>query len=655
MSRKEESTTSQNSPPTTGLEPRWMRRAMGCHYGGITATKPRKSVAVSALGLPVMAAAGGTEGGVPDPSMGSLLDVLGNVAAHWPMGGYPGFGLTIVASAGLGYYHLKQKWAGTGPTSTPKASREIGFANTNELRALSGATLRKRAAVLRPSLADVKRREISPHALGLYLGTDLIHKRGLFMSCEDTVLIIAPPRSGKSAQLGNAVIDAAGFCVVTSTRGDLYEHTHNKRREENRPVWVFNSDVAGVANSMRWNLVEGCQDPETAVRRAGFILAASASGGDMENATFWNSHSFRVLRSYLMLAALEGGDLLTVRAWVNNPDGKDGRRALEDHADRLPEGWFQDLDQQLKSPERTRASIFLTLVKSFEFLALPQVAEIVRPRPGEQRFDVVDFIRSRGTLYLMGRDRPYGSIAPLFNCLVGEIHAVASLMADNNGGRLDPYGRFVLDEAAIICPLPLHQWTADSGGRNLQLLISVQSISQLKERWGQWGAQTIWTNSSKMVLGGLSVAQDLDELSMLCGERDEEVASNSTTADGEKESRNLSVRRVRVMPPDQIRGMKEGTGLFFHRALPPVRYAFTAVWDRKDIKQLKKAEAKQAKAHKRAAKTKGFDADAWHGVDFPAQGLDAPPMPSTAPVVAEQPGHGIPAQPPAAEDRRWTA
>ncbi|MFI9824578.1 type IV secretory system conjugative DNA transfer family protein [Streptomyces sp. NPDC052013] len=140
------------------------------------------------------------------------------------------------------------------------------------------ATLR--ADVLRPSLDGVKRRSISPHDLGLNLGTDLLYRRALFLACEDLVLMYAPPRMGKSAQLGNAVIDAAGSVVVTSTRGDLYENTHKLRREHNRPVWVFNAGVSGVPNTLRWNLVEGCEDASAAIRRAGYILAASASGED---------------------------------------------------------------------------------------------------------------------------------------------------------------------------------------------------------------------------------------------------------------------------------------------------------------------------------------------------------------------------------------
>jgi type IV secretion system protein VirD4 len=32
-----------------------------------------------------------------------------------------------------------------------------------------------------------------------------------------------------------------------------------------------------------------------------------------------------------------------------------------------------------------------------------------------------------------------------------------------------------LDEAALICPVPLDKWTADMGGRNITIHIAAQS------------------------------------------------------------------------------------------------------------------------------------------------------------------------------------
>lgn len=606
---------------------------------------PRKTSTYAAAGLPALLAADDTDG-LPEPSVGSLLDVLGQVGENWPLGGWAGAAATAGGAGLLGYLHLKQKLSmnKTGAVAhqsgNGKPATHEGFATPKELRKwLSQEGLRARAGTLRPSLEGVKRRSLSPYDLGLHLGVELLYKKGLYIACEDLVLMYAPPRTGKSAQYGNAIIDAAGACVVTSTRGDLYEHTHKLRREHNRPVWVFNAGVSGVQNTLRWNLVEGCQDPVVALRRAGYLLAASASGEAMENASFWEGHSFMVLSCYLLAAGIKGYDLTRVRAWVTDSTNREPLEILEGHPQMVPAGWARGLGQMRSAPEKTRDSVYLTLVRSFEFMSLPQVMDIVSPRPGQQKFDVADFLRSRGTLYLMGRDQQYGSVAPLFTALVGEIYEAAYLEADNSpGGRMDPYARFVLDEAAVICPLPLHKWSADAGGRNIQLLVSVQSPSQLRERWGNNGAQTIMNNSVRVALGGLSIPQDLEELSLLCGEKDEQVASSSSSDDN-KTSRSISVRRVRIMPQDAIRQMKEGTGLVFYRHLPPIRYAFTPVWQRKDVKELKKREKAQAKLGARLLDEKG------------ELNQEFPPMPDVAPTFPQQ--QSAPTQGPATEQNMW--
>ncbi|NED02637.1 hypothetical protein G3I55_13355, partial [Streptomyces sp. SID6648] len=117
--------------------------------------------------------------------------------------------------------------------------------------------------------------------------------------------------------------------------------------------------------------------------------------------------------------------------------------------------------------------------------------------------------------------------------------------------------------------------------------------------------------------------------------------------DDDKQSRSVSVRRVRIMPQDAIRQMKEGTGLVFYRHLPPVRYSFTPVWNRKDVKELVKQEKAQAKLEAKLKKK---------GVQVAGPVLP-PQMPATAPHVPQQqpaaaPG-SIPGQAPAADQSMW--
>ncbi len=78
--------------------------------------------------------------------------------------------------------------------------------------------------------------------------------------------------------------------------------------------------------------------------------------------------------------------------------------------------------------------------------------------------DVEELLARRGTVYLLGAQD--AQVAPLVTALTGHLARTARQVANRSaGGRLDPPLALVLDEVALICPIPLPEWTADMGGR----------------------------------------------------------------------------------------------------------------------------------------------------------------------------------------------
>src|SRR3954467_6037995 len=130
-----------------------------------------------------------------------------------------------------------------------------GLASAAEIsRAMSVRAIRRSAVVTRPGLPDPRRAPMGE--VGISLGRQTL--RRLYASLEEVVLAVAPPRSGKTAWMGNVVIDAPGACVATSTRTDLYEHTARLRAGEG-PVEIFNPEGLGaVGSTLRWSPLTGC-------------------------------------------------------------------------------------------------------------------------------------------------------------------------------------------------------------------------------------------------------------------------------------------------------------------------------------------------------------------------------------------------------------
>ena len=145
--------------------------------------------------------------------------------------------------------------------------------------------------------------------LGRYKG------QSIWAAIKDIVLVIAPPQTGKTAYLGGRIIDAPGAVVATSTKADVHYYTAGLRAR--RAVWVLNPEgLGGVVSNFRWNPLEGCDDPDIASERAGYMLAGieKAAGDDK----FWHDMNLKLLRCLLMAAALGERTIRDVLSWVND-------------------------------------------------------------------------------------------------------------------------------------------------------------------------------------------------------------------------------------------------------------------------------------------------------------------------------------------------
>ncbi|MET0782813.1 MAG: TraM recognition domain-containing protein, partial [Leifsonia flava] len=220
---------------------------------------------------------------------------------------------------------------------------------------------------------------------------------------------------------------------------------------------------------------------------------------------------------------------------------------------------------------RTRDSIWQGVSLSVGALADPRVLDAVSPSEGEG-FDPETFLSSNGTLYLLATGAGANNSAALVAAFVEDLVETARRMAARNAGaRLDPPLLLALDEIGNLAPLPsLPNLMAEGGGTGITTMPVLQSLSQARSKWSDNAAGAIWDSSIvKIVLGGASNSRDLQDLSILIGERDE---STDSTTIGERGSRSSqrSVRRVAIMPPDTIRTLPFGTGLILLRAAPPV-------------------------------------------------------------------------------------
>ena len=108
-------------------------------------------------------------------------------------------------------------------------------------------------------------------------------------------------------------------------------------------------------------------------------------------------------------------------------------------------------------------------------------------------------------------------MAPLFACLVGEIHFTACQLAGGmRGERLDPPLLLMLDECTRICPIPVPALLADSGGRGIMMILAAQGLAQIEDRWGKPAARSVLDTSNQLYVSGIQDPDTLKMASDLC-------------------------------------------------------------------------------------------------------------------------------------------
>ncbi|GAB3062517.1 MULTISPECIES: type IV secretory system conjugative DNA transfer family protein [Micrococcales] len=514
-----------------------------------------------------------------DPATALDADGL-NPAAYWITTAVL---LGVLAAAGMWVWVRLRRHSRKVETD-PR--RLAGTATAHEVtQTASSKALLRRAATLRPSLD-----EAAPSDVGYLLGRS--RGRQVWASVEDSILLIGPPRSGKGLHVViNAILDAPGAVVTTSTRPDNLTATLRARQRDGRPVAVFDPQhlAEGIPAGMRWSPIRGCHDPLTAMIRAtGLASATGLSAGGVESGGFWEGKTRTALQALLHAAALDHRPPAELFRWTLDPTAAAEAVAILTNTTQAATGWADSLGAMIDSDPKTRDSIWQGVALALGALADPRVLDAVSPGPGEG-FDPETFIQDRGTLYLLATGAGAGASAALVAAFVEDlIETARRIAARSPGARLDPPLLLALDEIGNLAPLPsLPTLMAEGGGTGITTLPVLQSLAQAREKWSDNAAGAIWDASIvKVILGGASNSRDLQDLSTLIGERDE-YTDSVTLGDHGTRSNQRSVRRVPILPPDRIRTLPFGTGVTLLRAASPIVTDLRPWPSRSDAAQLK--------------------------------------------------------------------
>ena len=431
---------------------------------------------------------------------------------------------------------------------------------------------------------------------------------------------MAPPRTYKTAFLADVIMEYPGPVIATTTKPDIYALT-SAVRDQLGPIHVFNPQhIGGVPSTFRWNPIDGCEDPATAIRRAdAFAFAVSQKG--VEDGSFWSAKASDYLRGYFHAAALADYDLRTVAAWVSGADPDVPERIL---AAAGAHQWAVTLSELRSEAHKTTATVRMVMSRALAFMADPALAACVLPAPGEG-FNIPEFLYDAGTVYMIAEAvSEEAPVAPLFAAMATEIHYTAAQIGQASASRrLDPPLLMGLDEVTQICPVPLPSWLSDSGGKGIQVVAVVHGEAQLTGRWGDHGRQIVLdTSSVKMFLPGITDVTTLDAAAKLCGQASWKVRGQDHAT------------RHDIATPDMIRQLPAGFALVIRGGCAPVIARLPRAWKNRAYRRAAASATSPQNQSRSASRTQSScRRHAVSPITCPPSGpaATAPPTPGTDP------------------------
>ncbi|UPK66502.1 TraM recognition domain-containing protein (plasmid) [Rhodococcus pyridinivorans] len=364
-----------------------------------------------------------------------------------------------------------------------------------------------------------------PGYLGIPLGHTVVGGRTLRMTWEFVAIAFAGARMGKSASFAiPAICHAPGAALVASNRGDVYSHTVGLRRTAGR-VWIF--DLQGVTTGNRQERATFWFDPlrtvtdlPSAAAVCGYFISAATDPGARVDAYF-DGNARDLFASYLLAAALAGGDIRHVVEWLTHTQSQIPPAVLDQHG-------YPELARTMRGKQAVNAKQrdgFYDMARRFLApLDEPRYAEAVLPNrqvvigtdthgrvtvtPGRHVHDLPEFIAAEfvtgtDTMYALSKDGP-GSSSAISSALVGQILTCAEEYSEQQESERMPIPfTAVLDEAANICKLEdLPRWYSHFGGRGIILITFFQSPSQGEKVWGREAFKSMVDACSVVWYGG---------------------------------------------------------------------------------------------------------------------------------------------------------
>lgn len=355
--------------------------------------------------------------------------------------------------------------------------------------------------------------------------------------------------------------------VATDPKGELYQRTSEIKRKQGYKVYLVN--FSDTEHSDRYNPFTYIKKDTDALKIAKTFVMNSVD--DIKKVDFWDKAEAALLSAFILYIKyerpVEEHNFASVFNFATTSYERIHAifRKLDDN--HIARKAYEQAIAKLE--DKVRANVFISLLVTLDLWKYKEICDFT----AVSDFNFQDIGKEKTIVYVIipiAEETFRPLISTFFTQLFSELYD----LADHNFNKLPVPVRMILDEFNNLGKIPrFEERLSTTRSYRIEVSMIIQSIGQLRDRFGKEKADEIIDNCDTRLFLGSNAPDSLEYFSKMLGYTTVRVQNESENKGDKKSSgKSWSVIKKELKSPDELSRLEDNEAIVFMKG----KYRFLA-------------------------------------------------------------------------------